>query len=286
MIDKKVLRINFSRNAANYDNYANVQKKMAQDLLNFFLVKGDKGQEEDGPIISNKNIDILEVGCGTGYLTKRLCTLYPEAQITAVDIAPGMIDYAQKKLNHQNLDFLCGDIEEIGIPKKFDLIISNATFQWFNQPGETLAKLDSLLKHQGLLIFSTFGNKTFQELHHSYAKAKEILQLSTDASPGQNFFHREELLQLLHEKVTSKTPSPYHITTMEKEEIEYFASVRDFLKSIKKVGASNSNCNRLAHPTLLKEMIRIYEQTYHSSNKTQATYHCLYFKIEKREDLS
>lgn len=34
MIDKKVLQMHFSRNAVHYDKYANVQKKMANELLN------------------------------------------------------------------------------------------------------------------------------------------------------------------------------------------------------------------------------------------------------------
>lgn len=37
---------------------------------------------------TNHKINILEIGCGTGYLTRLLVKTFPNAAITAVDLAP------------------------------------------------------------------------------------------------------------------------------------------------------------------------------------------------------
>lgn len=96
MIDKNVLKKNFSRNAVNYDTYAVIQKKMAHQLL-----KTISFEHKD----THDSINILDIGCGTGYFTEQLARCYPNANITAVDIAPGMIEYARKKLRSKKLNF-------------------------------------------------------------------------------------------------------------------------------------------------------------------------------------
>ena len=121
MIDKKQVQIHFSKNVETYDSYANVQKSMCENLMNYIEQK-----------YCEDNFNILEIGCGTGCLTEMLCRKFPNAKITALDIAPGMIEYADKKLSKYNVNFICNDIEEFELNDKYDFIISNATFQWLN----------------------------------------------------------------------------------------------------------------------------------------------------------
>ncbi|AND83599.1 hypothetical protein GTH52_10360 [Clostridium tyrobutyricum] len=65
-------------------------------------------------------------------------------------------------------------------------------------------------------------------------------------------------------------------------EYEYFNNFRDFLYSIKKIGASSSNKQtKPASPTFLKKVISLYNENYMKNNRVKATYHCLFFKITK-----
>jgi malonyl-CoA O-methyltransferase len=272
MINKQLLRKHFSRNAVNYDKYAAVQKKMAHELVDFIKPKRSK---------FSKNIRILDIGCGTGYLTKQLTDLFPLAHITAVDIAPGMIELARENFKQKNVTFLCGDIEEMEIGEKYDLIVSNATFQWFNHLDKTIKKLYGMLNGKGIICFSTFGNQTFTELHQSYQKAKQYLGLDTDILPGQSFYSFDHLYNLCQCILNSQEFPPFLITGKECFEYEYFISVKAFLESVKKVGANNSNQERHDKSlSLLKEMIRIYDTDFREKNKIKATYHCLFFSIE------
>lgn len=274
MIDKKVLQMHFSRKAVNYDTYANVQKKMAYELLN--MASFDCG---------NKNgcIDILDIGCGTGFLTEQLLYNYQTARITAVDFAPGMIEYARDKFFGKNVEFHCLDIEEAEFNKKYDMIISNATFQWFNHLEKTIEKIGSILKNSGVLAFSTFGDMTFNELHRSYEIAGNKLNMEPESLPGQKFFSPVEILEICRRRLKNTGTSKYEIINTENHEYEYFKTVRDFLDSVKKIGANNSNCNRKSNTALTREMIKTYEAMYKEDGHVKATYHCVFFTVKKTE---
>jgi malonyl-CoA O-methyltransferase len=271
MINKQLLKKRFNSHAKTYDAYADVQKSMANRLIdqlstNFF----------------NQEVTILEIGCGTGYLTQLLCEKFPKATITAVDLSSGMIELAKQKVIEDRVSFICGDVEEISIERHYDLIISNATFQWFNSLHTTIEKLYIQLKPKGSLIFSTFGNHTFQELHTCYSDAKQKLGLSSNSSPGQSFFSLEELSQICEQVLVPLREHPFKLSKMEKLEVQYFRTVQAFFTSIKKIGASNSNeesyCQR---PSFFRKLINLYENDYRDENGVKVTYHYLIFNITK-----
>ena len=65
-----------------------------------------------------------------------------------------MIELAKKKVREDRVSFIYGDIEELSIEKHYDLIISNATFQWFNSLHTTIKKLYKHLSLRQLTIFN------------------------------------------------------------------------------------------------------------------------------------
>jgi malonyl-CoA O-methyltransferase len=267
MIDKQLLQKRFSFHAKTYDKYARVQKQMADQLL---------------AALTDLNLPasarILEIGCGTGYLTRVLCACFPHGEITAVDLAPGMIEAAKKKVPLEKVTFLCGDIEEMNWQGSFDLIISNATFQWLNHFDLTLKKLFSSLSAKGFILFSTFGCNTFHELHTSFRQAFSTLTLQ-GKPPGQSFYSLAELQALCREALDEFDDIPCVFGNQDTV-VEHFVSVKDFLTSVKKIGASNSNLSATGQrPSVLKEMMRVYEQDFRSETGVRATYHFLYMLI-------
>ncbi|HJV45922.1 MAG TPA: malonyl-ACP O-methyltransferase BioC [Bacillota bacterium] len=274
MINKELLKKRFSTNARNYDQYASVQKRMAHQLIHLLQKRKPQDQAE---------IHILEVGCGTGNLTEQVLNQFPQAHLTAVDLAPGMIEIAKERVKARRVQFYCGDIEEMQLNRNYDLILSNATFQWFNQPRSTIQYLYSLLNENGAIYFSTFGNRTFYELHTSFQHALHHLGLKGDHSPGQSFFSLNELIELCHQAARKWEGSEeWQVNGKECMEIERFHSVKDFFTSIRKIGANNSNQNEYCQrPSVFKEMIKIYESDFRQGNQIEATYHCLYLSIEK-----
>lgn len=269
MIDKNQVKLHFSRNASNYNKYTYVQKNMRDTLINL-LFEGKEGKV--------KIKRILEIGCGTGYLTTVLLEIFPKAHITAVDISSGMICEIKSKIKNDCIDFICGDIEDINIDTTYDIIISNATFQWLNHIELTLEKLYKALNKNGVLCFSTFGRHTFIELNECFKKARQIMGIKEPIYSGQTFFSLNELDGICKEVTRNKNL----IRGKEIFEYEYFRNCREFFYSIKKTGASNSNKEgRCTSPAFIRKVIKLYNENFKENNKVKATYHCLFYKMIK-----
>ncbi|HEK9102442.1 TPA: malonyl-ACP O-methyltransferase BioC [Bacillus pseudomycoides] len=265
MINKTLLQKRFNGAAVSYDQYASVQKKMAQQLL--FIMKKHYH--------NMSSIRILELGCGTGYLTEQLAVSFPNAEIIAIDFAESMIAVAKTRNHVESVTFRCEDIEHLTLSESFDVIISSATFQWLNDLQTTLKNLYRYLFEGGLLLFSTFGEQTFQELHTAFQSAKEEKNIQSSSSVGQRFLTREQL-QDVCESITGDV----HVS--ETCYIEKFATVRGFLQSIRKVGATNSNVESYCQsPSIFRTMLRIYERDFTEEGKIVTTYHALFAYIEK-----
>lgn len=259
MNNKKVLARHFGRMSDSYDEYANVQKYMAHSL--------HKLAEKSGEFET-----ILEIGCGTGFFTRLLATLYPHSQILATDISPEMLITAKSNLKgFSNIRFAVEDGEHLKTQETFDLIISNAAFQWFNHYQNAFQNFYDRLAPGGYLLFATFGSDTFQELDASFKWAEQQLKLNISERHGPSFVSADTLCDIM---------SCIGFTAQYSEEsyIEYFSSVRDFLTSVKKVGANNAieSSKIIVNRKLMLLMMEYYTQTYSCEQRIPATYHIVY----------
>ncbi|MDY3119168.1 MAG: peptide chain release factor N(5)-glutamine methyltransferase [Peptoniphilus sp.] len=73
---------------------------------------------------------ILEIGTGSGCVAITLGRLYPEAQVTAVDISPGALEVAEinrERFDVRNVSFLLSDLFS-QVAGTYDLIYSNPPY--------------------------------------------------------------------------------------------------------------------------------------------------------------
>jgi len=254
MIDKNQVNRNFSRQAKQYDRFANVQKKMAENLM------------KQLPLQENIR-NILEIGCGTGYLTERLLERYPEARITAIDIAEGMIAFMRNRfLGEGRLLLLCEDVERF-VPlheEGYDLIVSNAAFQWLIQPAETMKQLAEYLSVDGEMHFTTSGSRTFLEFHKSHMMAAGQLGKCVEQTrPGPEFATLSDWRMYCAEAELS-------VSFQTEDMVEFFPTARDFLHSVKNVGAGNTE--RKSGAGLMRRLLKIYDKDYFTHCGVPATY--------------
>ncbi len=149
----------FSRAADTYDRYAVIQKQASRILLNWL------------PGYDFRNI--LEIGCGTGFLTRLLHKAFPLSSITAIDLSSDMLRLASQKLPSRRVVFSQADAQRLPgyLKGPFDLIVSSGAFQWFDRPEKTLCQLLTRLDEKGLLAFAAFGPRSLEELRISIEMA-------------------------------------------------------------------------------------------------------------------
>jgi tRNA (cmo5U34)-methyltransferase len=75
---------------------------------------------------SDSAIRIIDLGCGTGIVAKRISEKFPNSKIVCLDIASNMIDIAKHKLSeHKDTKFIIGDFSKIDFDDKFDVVVSS-----------------------------------------------------------------------------------------------------------------------------------------------------------------
>jgi len=92
---------------------------------------------------------ILEIGCGTGQLTRQLAAY--RFAFTAIDLGPSMIQVARRHVNDVDVRFAVSSFEDFDAPDaSFDLIVSATAFHWID-PAVAWTKPVRLLRPAGWL---------------------------------------------------------------------------------------------------------------------------------------
>ncbi|MDP3790771.1 MAG: methyltransferase domain-containing protein [Candidatus Omnitrophota bacterium] len=203
---------NISRHAHIYDTCANIQYAAARNLI------------KETPC--NEIIDILEIGCGTGSYTLFLRKKFCRANIKALDRSKSMIEVAKKKLKDERVEFIVADAESINLSTKFDLITSNAAFQWFKDFEGAILKYKGALTENGAISFSMFGPATFWELGHSL-KAVLGSRIEIDAAG----FLKKDAIELIMNRHFKD------VAVREEVVKEKFSSLAQLLNKIRSTGA-------------------------------------------------
>jgi len=247
-MDKKVIARNFSKCASFYDDYADVQRKSALEIL---------GQ------MQGRSFDrVLEIGCGTGSYTCLLREKFRRARITAVDISGKMVEVAKGKMHDKDIEFIVADAEFASFPDaNFDLITSNACFQWFDDLEAALEKYKRALKDCGLISFSMFGPLTFWELDVSL---KSILDCACVSA--NNFINKDKVSRILARNFKCAE-------IKEMIYLESFGSILELLNKIKYTGARGDNANFHLGRGLIKKLEEAYIDKF---KRVKVTYQVLF----------
>jgi tRNA (cmo5U34)-methyltransferase len=78
------------------------------------------------PFHAKDRLKIIDLGCGTGNLSQKLISVYPNAHITCLDMAENMLKMAKAKFKETpNVDFWLGDIRDFDYRAKYDAIVAS-----------------------------------------------------------------------------------------------------------------------------------------------------------------
>ena len=124
----------FSRIAPRYNALSTVQGSAGETLLAVLDVR--QGET------------VLDLGCGTGTLTRELCKR-SGAAVTALDPSEGMIAKARENCAGLDVAFAHCRADELAHTDCYDVVFCNSTLQWLNPPDGALARCRAALKEGG-----------------------------------------------------------------------------------------------------------------------------------------
>lgn len=243
-IDKKLVEKRFSRGLPTYTQSASIQPPMAQNLLSTLIrVAGNTRYPR-----------ILEIGAGSGILTDLIDARLVREELVLLDIVPECGRYHRHR---PHATFLAGDAETTDPGGPFDLIISNAAFQWLHDLTSFLPKLRKNLCNGGILAFTTFGPENLREL-------KEI---TGSALPYRKL---DDLTALLCKEGNFEV-----LEASEKIEVVPFGDPLSILKHLKQTGVS---APARKQPVWTRGRLARFSQDYRSRFSTEdghvnLTYH-------------
>ncbi len=238
-LNKKIISENFSRAANSYESAALVQKTAAQKLCEIVATK------------LKPNSRILDLGCGTGFITQNLHG--ENLQIFEADLSFAMLQSSRSGPNNST-KIQC-DIENLPFKNEsFDVIVSSFSLQWLDDFAKNFQQLHQILKPQGLLIFCV---PTFESL-------KELKQASVES--GCNFYFRT-LPNVAAIKSALKESFFAQQSFSEEKFYAEFADGLSALKSIKLTGANYRANSTIVPKSRIKQFNNFCLKICGNSNK-------------------
>jgi ubiquinone/menaquinone biosynthesis C-methylase UbiE len=99
---------------------------------------------------------VLDVGCGTGQLLRRLAERHPDAELVGVDPAPGMVRQAQAASAPEgHIEFIIAGAEKLPFSDAhFDLVVTTVSFHHWADQQQGLHEVRRVLRNGGLFVLT------------------------------------------------------------------------------------------------------------------------------------
>ncbi|MFD1427598.1 methyltransferase domain-containing protein [Kroppenstedtia sanguinis] len=257
-LEKKRIALTFNRQAEVYDRHAVVQQRMAHRIIQTL---------EENRVEARS---ILEVGCGTGYLTQLLSEYFPDTGLVGMDLSPKMAATAMERTGGP-VRYWVGDVEEDPLGEEcYDLIAANAVIHWLQNPEITLQRLVDALRPGGFLILSAFGPDTLQELAWIYDAVEKEMGLPPSRQVGAFHSEREWIRRLEQAGISS----PRFLQCWQRLP---HSSAKDLLTAVRSMGAGAARIREhsvspVQEKGMIREVLQRYDRMWRDKEGVYATF--------------
>lgn len=157
LVDKSTMAARFAGRRDTYERHGSVQADVVCRLC-------DDIADICGPALAETSGPILEIGSGSGSLSRRLARMAPRASLTLWDIAGDCpADLANRPgctFRRCDAELAIADLPDDSVP----FIFSASTVQWFNSPARFFDRCARVLAPGGILALSTFTAGNLAEI--------------------------------------------------------------------------------------------------------------------------
>jgi trans-aconitate 2-methyltransferase len=138
--------------ASTYDRVSDIQAEWALEVVDRLGLQGDE--------------TVLDVGCGSGRVTKLLAERLPGGHVIGVDSSASMVEKARDAVP-ERADFIVADILELELENPVDVIFSNATLHWILDHRRLFERLHACIRPGGRLEAQCGGIGNLDEFLNS-----------------------------------------------------------------------------------------------------------------------
>lgn len=252
----------FCAAADTYHRRANIQRRVAKKLM--ALIASPKSELSRPASFAR----ILEIGCGTGVMTKMLANAFPSARIDAVDVSRAMIINARRHLaGNRRINLIAADARCLPENEKYPLIMSNCSLHWITPLQIIIKKLGGMLEPGGILAFDVMLRGTFAELNSVRKK------IAPHKPPRVTLPNKIDVLGAIRKACLTICADKMEIILLE------YSSASEMLKQLHEQGVTGGNNLRGKHLLTRSELDRLmagYSKNYKSGNKVFASYRVFY----------
>lgn len=114
--------------------------------------------------ILRKGILVLDVGCGTGAISKDIAKVIGNSgKVIGIDNTKKFIENGKKTSSEvKNLELIHSDLFDFNTDERFDLIVSARVLQWLSTPKRALLKMKELLKPNGQISILDYNHEDIE----------------------------------------------------------------------------------------------------------------------------
>ncbi|MDF7806547.1 methyltransferase domain-containing protein [Pontiellaceae bacterium B12219] len=249
----------FSAAADTYERHARPQLALAQSVVAML------------PELYPEQI--LELGPGTGLLTRLLTERFPDVLIDAVDVSEKMIEHSKARFKRfPQINWIVGDAQTWWGGDRYPLIVSSSALHWATDLQAACESIFQSLEPGGTFSLGMMLEGTLKELHEL---RRDVAPEKTPQISLPTYEKTKACLQNAGFKIERRLHA--------EEEIIY-DDAKAFLKAIHeqgvtggKVSAGNAPLNRAE----LSQLVADYQENYASDNGVFATYETATFLLTK-----
>lgn len=259
--DKQTIAARFGQATEAYHAFATVQKQGAKRLIS--LAQSSCRTLPEGPI--------LEIGCGTGFVTQELVQYFPQRSIEVTDLSSEMLQFCRAHLQispqqEALLSFHLLDAETIHCAaQKYALIAGGFVLQWFKHPRKSILSLLEQLQPGGQLLLSF-------PTCHSFSEWRQVCQLLQLPFTANALPDAQLLVQELRQNNIQVTIDEVSFYTAHDDAAQFF-------RELKAIGAGFSTAKKQLSVSQLKQLIQVWNQQ--SRDKIYVHHHIAFCSIRR-----
>ncbi len=179
--------------------------------------RGD-GMEQDHlpitlPVLEKMQLaptdNVLDLGCGSGWLSRRLSKSVPEGRVVGMDISDEMIRLARRNsVDHDNLLFVSGEVGEIPWePNFFSHAISVESAYYWPDPASGIREIHRVLRPGGAawMLINYYRDNPHC---HQWGALLTIPTHLRSATEWKELFRAAGFASVSEERIADRSPSP------------------------------------------------------------------------------